>query len=506
MIEFRGEIFILKKKLDYINNYRKKNNMHPFNSGRNFIIGIVKLHNYNPIYNNILNYYIYDSYCYENDMIIDNHYMNLNIIKKYGLNVSNDIKLCNDINQINNYIDFYSNIKNKLDFYIDGIVIKINQYKIRSYLGVTSKYPKWAIAYKYNSEVVESTLNAIYYQVGRTGLITPIAKINPIKISGTIISSINLYNHVEISKLDLRVNDHVYIQKGGEIIPKIIGVNFQKRNQSIQFIHVNNCPSCNYILKRYNNLYYCNNSKNCTMQIINQIVHFISKDAMNIRDINFHTIKILYENKILKDYTDLFNIEKFKNKILNIKGFSNLFLDKLIYNINLSKNVNFKNFIFSLGINYVGIESAKKISYSYSNIHLLINAKLESLMKIPNIGEKTANSIVTFFHKKNNIEKIDKLMQFNIKIQYINNNQKRYILNGKIFVISGVFENYSRNKLNSIVIDNGGIITKNVSHKVSYIIGGKNMGPSKVLKAKKMKINIISIDFFLTMIKNDNIR
>ncbi len=499
-VEIRGEIIILKSDFNKINEYRKNKSLLPFSHGRSFIIGVIKLQHYNPLYKKILKYYAYDIYV--DNIKLNNHFNNIYILKSYNLTVSNDIEICNNINKVIKFIAKYKDIINKLNFHVDGIVIKINQYKIQQYLGNTSKYPKWAIAYKYPPNEVESIVLKIVYQVGRTGLITPIAKIKPINISDTIVKSINLHNYYEILRLDIRINDTVYIKKSGEIIPKITGVNLNKRlSNAIKFIFSINCPSCNskLIISNNNKSHYCINTI-CDSKIINKIVHFISKNAMNIDNLGIKNIELLYKNKIINNYTDLYSLKNKKNLIMAIKGFNHTIINKILYSIDKSRKPKFQNFLFALGIPSIGIETSILISKEFNNINELINYNFNKLPKIMNIGPKIVHNLHLFFSDRENKILLNKLLVENIEIQYYKSINKSKKLNNIHFIITGTFKNYSRNELIDLIHINGGIICKNMSSKLNYVIAGNNMGPSKKLMAEKMNIKIISVNELLKII------
>lgn len=507
-MEIRGEVFISKSNFKKLNDYKKNSNEPLFANARNAASGSLKLQDSSEVAKRKLDCFIYSlNSKFES---VNDHNEALKTLKNLNFNVPNSFKKCKNIEEVISYIKYWENKRENLDVETDGIVIKVNNFKQQEELGFTSKNPRWAIAYKYKSESAETTLKDITYQVGRTGAITPVAKLKPIKLSGSVIRKASLHNFNEIKRLDLRIGDTISIEKGGEIIPKITGVNIDKRsniNKSVKFI--THCPSCNSPISKIKNEanYYCRNHKYCLPQIIGKIQHFIGKDAVNIEFLGPETIKGLIDNDLIKNIADLYKLKyhdlydlkiEFKNsngerKIRSLKEKS---CQNIINSISQSKNSNYSNILFGLGIRYVGKSTAEVLSEHFNNIKKLIDAKYDEIIQINEIGDKIAESICEFFKDNDNISIVSKLEKNGLKLY----SKKKINIDSSIknikFVITGTFINYTRDELKNIIKINGGKISSSISKNTDFLILGKNFGPSKKSKADNLGIKIISENDF----------
>ena len=507
-MEIRGEVFISKSNFKKLNDYKKNSNEPLFANARNAASGSLKLQDSSEVAKRKLDCFIYSlNSKFES---VNDHNEALKTLKNLNFNVPNSFKKCKNIEEVISYIKYWENKRENLDVETDGIVIKVNNFKQQEELGFTSKNPRWAIAYKYKSESAETTLKDITYQVGRTGAITPVAKLKPIKLSGSVIRKASLHNFNEIKRLDLRIGDTISIEKGGEIIPKITGVNIDKRSnisKSVKFI--THCPSCNSPISKIKNEanYYCRNHKYCLPQIIGKVQHFIGKDAVNIEFLGPETIKGLIDNDLIKNIADLYKLKyhdlydlkiEFKNsngerKIRSLKEKS---CQNIINSISQSKNSNYSNILFGLGIRYVGKSTAEVLSEHFNNIKKLIDAKYDEIIQINEIGDKIAESICEFFKDNDNISIVSKLEKNGLKLY----SKKKINIDSSIknikFVITGTFINYTRDELKNIIKINGGKISSSISKNTDFLILGKNFGPSKKSKADNLSIKIISENDF----------
>ena len=507
-MEIRGEVFISKSNFKKLNDYKKNSNEPLFANARNAASGSLKLQDSSEVAKRKLDCFIYSlNSKFES---VNDHNEALKTLKNLNFNVPNSFKKCKNIEEVISYIKYWENKRENLDVETDGIVIKVNNFKQQEELGFTSKNPRWAIAYKYKSESAETTLKDITYQVGRTGAITPVAKLKPIKLSGSVIRKASLHNFNEIKRLDLRIGDTISIEKGGEIIPKITGVNIDKRtniSKSVKFI--THCPSCNSPISKIKNEanYYCRNHKYCLPQIIGKVQHFIGKDAVNIEFLGPETIKGLINNDLIKNIADLYKLKyhdlydlkiEFKNsngerKIRSLKEKS---CRNIINSISQSKNSNYSNILFGLGIRYVGKSTAEVLSEHFNNIKKLINAKYDEIIQINEIGDKIAKSICEFFKDNDNISIVSKLEKNGLKLY----SKKKINIDSSIknikFVITGTFINYTRDELKNIIKINGGKISSSISKNTDFLILGKNFGPSKKFKADNLGIKMISENDF----------
>ena len=508
-IEVRGEAFISKSNFKFLNKEKEKNNEQLFSNPRNTASGSLKLQDSSEVAKRKINCFIYSL----NSEIdgINTQEDGLNYLKKIGFNVPKTYEKCRNIDEVKLYIEKWEEKRNLLDVETDGIVIKINNLEYQEILGNTSKSPRWAIAYKYKAESKITRVKEILFQVGRTGAVTPVAILEPVQIGGSIVKRASLHNHNEIKRLDVRINDYVNIEKGGEIIPKITSVLKDKRGiDSKTFIFTKNCPSCGSDLIIENNqaVSYCKNDVLCKPQIHGRIEHFIGKNAMDIEHIGPETIKGLVDKEIIKNVSDLYEI-KFEDIInlefkLNEKGKVRSLKEKscnnIIDSIEISKNKPFSKLLFALGIRYVGMTTAEKLTNYFKNIDNLINANFDEIISVEEVGDKIAESILKFFSNNENIELVNNLKRSGLIFSEKTQEMDSYKLEKFSFVISGKFINFSRNEIQEKIKLNGGKLVKSLSSKTDFLIAGENMGPKKKLIAEKLNIKVISEDDFISML------
>ena len=508
-IEVRGEAFISKSNFDLLNKEKENNNEQLFSNPRNTASGSLKLQDSSEVSKRKINCFIY-SLNSDIDGIITQE-DSLNYLKSIGFNVPNTYEKCNNIDEVKKYIKKWEDKRDTLDVETDGIVIKVNNLEYQEILGNTSKSPRWAIAYKYKAESKETIIKDILFQVGRTGAVTPVAILEPVQIGGSIVKRASLHNHNEIKRLDIRINDYVNIEKGGEIIPKITSVNKNKRNnESKEFKFLKNCPSCGSTLYIEDNqaVSYCKNEIKCKPQIYGRIEHFISKNAMDIEHIGPETIKGLVDNDIISNPADLYTI-KFEDIIdlelkINDEGKIRSLKEKscnnIIESIEKSKTKSFSNLLFALGIRYVGKTTAEKLTTHFGKINNLINASFDEIISVDEVGDKIAESIIKFFSINENIDLVNNLKDSGLNFSEKTQEMESTKLNGLSFVITGKFINFSREKLQEKIKINGGKLVKSLSSKTDFLIAGENMGPKKKIMADKLNIKIISESEFLSML------
>jgi DNA ligase (NAD+) len=401
------------------------------------------------------------------------------------------------------FINYWDVHRHDLPYETDGVVIKVNSLQHQDELGYTTKSPRWAMAYKFKSEQVSTRLNSISYQVGRTGAITPVANLAPVQLAGTIVKRASLHNADQIEKLDIRIGDKVFVEKGGEIIPKIIAV-AERGSESIPTVYITNCPECQTPLERKEGEanHYCPNFYGCPPQIIGRIQHYISRKAMDIEGLGGETVALLFNNGLIKNYADLYDLKI--EQILPLERMAQKSAENLINGIEKSKEVPFERVLYALGIRYVGETVAKKLAKHYKNIDAIANASLMDLILVDEIGDKIAQSVIEFFENIENRLTIERLKAVGIQFELVEKNtQVSDKFAGKTFVVSGVFEKFSRDDLKKAIEYNGGKVGSSISTKTDYVVAGENMGPAKLEKANQLKIAIISEEDFLGMISDD---
>ncbi|MDA7558837.1 NAD-dependent DNA ligase LigA [Flavobacteriaceae bacterium] len=496
--DIRGEIVLPFEGFNKMNEVRLKNGEEPFRNPRNTASGSLKLQDSREVAKRPLQCLLYNMSGI--DLGVKTQFESLQLAKRMGFKVPNAAQLVTSINEVFEFIDYWGKHRHALAYETDGIVIKVNNLQQQEELGFTAKAPRWAIAYKFKAEQVSTRLNEISYQVGRTGAITPVANLRPVELAGTTVKRASLHNADQIEKLDVRVGDEVFVEKGGEIIPKIIAVDIVKRPKNTKKTHyISNCPECQTLLVRQDGdaKHYCPNYHGCKTQITGRIQHFISRKAMDIEGLGGETVSLLVDEGLIQNYADLYDVTL--EQLLPLERMAQKSASNLITGLEASKKVAFERVLFALGIRYVGETVAKKLAKHYKSIETLANASSEDLVNVDEIGTRIAESVVSFFDSIENMAIVERLGKFGIQMSLSEQLLAKQTdkLKGNSFVISGVFERVSRSKLKQLIEDNGGKLSSSISSKTSYLIAGNNVGPSKLAKANKLNIQMISEDFFL---------
>tara|TARA_R110000751_G_scaffold4634_11_gene22474 strand:- start:2535 stop:3821 length:1287 start_codon:yes stop_codon:yes gene_type:complete len=423
--------------------------------------------------------------------------------RDWGFKVPKAAKLCKTTEEVLEFIDHWDKHRHELPYETDGVVIKVNSIQHQEELGYTSKSPRWAMAYKFKAEQVSTVLNEITYQVGRTGAITPVANLEPVLLAGTTVKRASLHNADQIEKLDIREGDTVFVEKGGEIIPKIVGVDFTQRPISSQPTqYIDHCPECNTPLERTEGdaKHYCPNEYGCPPQITGRIQHYISRKAMDIEGLGGETVELLFKEGLIENYADLYLLTK--EQLIPLERMAEKSAENLVKGVAESVKIPFERVLFALGIRFVGETVAKKLARAYKNIDSLMVATVEELMTVDEIGQRIAESVVSFFRNGINLEIISRLRQYGVQFEVSADKLENQtdLLKGQTFVVSGVFENLSRDELKKLIEDNGGKVGSSISSKTSYLVAGDKMGPSKRTKAESLGVPIISETDFLNML------
>ena len=499
--DIRGEIVLPFEGFHKMNEERIEIGEEPYRNPRNTASGSLKLQDSAEVAKRPLECLLYN--ITGSNLAISTQFESLEKARKWGFKVPMASKLVSSIDAVLEFIDYWNVHRHDLTFETDGVVIKVNDLHQQDELGYTAKSPRWAMAYKFKAEQVSTRLNEITYQVGRTGAITPVANLEPVELAGTTVKRASLHNADQIEKLDIRVGDEVFVEKGGEIIPKIIAVDLSKRLADSQPTeYITNCPECHTELVRTEGeaQHYCPNYNGCQPQIIGRIQHFISRKAMDIEGLGGETVALLVKSHLISNYSDLYELSK--EQVLPLERMAEKSADNLILGIEASKQIPFERVLFSLGIRYVGETVAKKLAKHYKSIENLSNATIMNLVTVDEIGIRIAESVVEFFDSEENQLMIERLKQFGLQLEIsaeklANQTDK---LKGQIFVISGVFESLSRDELKKLIEDNGGKVSSSISSKTTYIIVGENMGPSKKTKAEQLNIPLMTEYDFSNMI------
>ena len=489
--EARGEIVMPIRGFNELNEIRIKEGKELFKNTRNTASGSLKLQDSSEVASRPLECLIFSI---ENKNLFNNHENFLNNAGKLGFNIFKEFVISESLDDVFKFIKYWENKRSELPFEIDGAVIKVNDYNQRNKLGFTSKFPRWAIAYKFKPEEIGTRLNSISFQVGRTGSITPVANLEPVELAGTIVKRASLHNSDFIKKLDIRVGDYVFIEKGGDIIPKITRVNQLLRpNNSTTLKFIINCPECGSKLTKLENEanHYCFNEDNCLPQVIGRIQHFISRKAMDIEGLGQETVSLLVRNGLVRNCADLYDL-KF-DQIVVLERMAEKSASNLIKGILSSKEIPFERVLYAIGIRHVGETVAKKLATNFKSIENLINSNFDDLILVDEIGDKIANSLVDFFNDACKMKIIDRLKEIGLNFKLDEITEKvSSVLSNKSFVISGVFKNYSRDALKRFIETNGGKIVSSVSSKTNFLVAGDKMGPSKKNKASELGVTIIS--------------
>ena len=498
--EVRGEVILPFAGFDKMNRELIEIGETPYSNPRNTASGSLKLQDSAAVAKRPLECLVYTlmSRNYQT------HFESLEKARDFGFKVPSEIRLAKSMSEVFTFIDHWDTHRHDLPYETDGVVIKVNSLHYQDELGYTAKSPRWAIAYKFKSEQVATILTKITYQVGRTGAITPVANLEPVQLAGTVVKRASLHNADHIEKLDVREGDTVFVEKGGEIIPKIIAVDFSKRPQNSQPTHyITHCPECQTALIRTEGeaQHYCPNFYGCPPQIIGRIQHYISRKAMDIEGLGGETVALLYTNGLIHNYADLYELTV--DQVLPLERMAKKSADNLINGIEKSKEIPFERVLFALGIRFVGETVAKKLAKHYKSIDALSVAALSDLMLVDEIGERIAQSVILFFQNAENQNIIQKLKQYGVQLEIneIINPNATNLLEGQIFVVSGVFDQFSRDELKKLIEDNGGKIGSSISAKTNFVVAGENMGPAKLEKATKLNVAIISENDFLKMVQ-----
>jgi len=502
--EIRGEVFMHLKAFERLNAERLESGEPPYANPRNFASGTIKMQDSSEVARRPLDCFLY--FLYTEKLLFKTHWESLQAVKSWGFHINEHSKLCNNIEGVFNFIKHWDKKRFDLSYDIDGIVIKVNSYAQQQELGFTAKSPRWAIAYKYKAEQAETELLSVSYQVGRTGAVTPVANLKPVQLGGTTVKRATLHNADEIEKrLKLHEGDWVYVEKGGEIIPKITGVNLDKRVAGANpIVYRTNCPACDTLLERKEGeaAFYCPNDEGCPPQIVGKMQHFIDRKAMNIDGLGDETIETLYQKGFISHISDIYNLHLRSEELKQLGRFGEKSINNMLEGIEQSKQMPFEKVLFGLGIRYVGATVAKKLAVHFKTIDNLEAATFDELITAEEIGERIALSLIDYFSDETHKAEIEKLkaqgLQFVTEEKEVKLDSET--LSGKTFIISGVFGKFSRDELKNIIEQNGGKIASSISAKLNYLVAGDNMGPAKLEKAQKLNIPIISDEELLGMI------
>lgn len=514
-LEIRGEIYFPINAFNQLNTDRENIGLMPFANPRNSASGSLKMQDPKEVAKRPLDCFLY--YIPSELNLVSTHYESLQYAERLGFRVSKNVALCKNIDEIFEFINDWDKGRLELEYEIDGIVIKVNNIADQNKLGYTAKNPRWAIAYKFKAEQAETIIESISYQVGRTGAITPVANLSPVLLAGTTVRRASLHNADIIAKLGIREGDHVFVEKGGEIIPKIVGVNLEKRKTNSTPVHfIENCPECDtsLIRKEGEAAHYCPNEDHCPPQLKGKLEHFISRKAMNIDSLGEGKIEMLYDNGLLNNVADLYELTY--DQLLGLEkiipsedgkkekkiSFREKTAENIIRGIEESKKIRFPKVLFALGIRYVGETVAKKLARYFNNIDAIIGASYDELIEVEEIGEKIAESVINYFGKQEHIKIINQLINKGLNLENQENHlSESVLLSEKSFVVSGVFDNYSRDELKRLIEFHGGKNIGSISSKTDFVLAGDKMGPAKRKKAEKLGIPIISEQDFEKMIE-----
>ena len=499
--DVRGEIILPFAGFEKMNQELIGIGETPYSNPRNTASGSLKLQDSKEVAKRPLDCLLY--FLIGNQLPFNSQFESLESARAWGFKAPKEAKLASNLEEVFEFIAYWDTHRHNLPYETDGVVVKVNSFQHQEELGYTAKSPRWAIAYKFKSEQVATRLNSISYQVGRTGAITPVANLEPVQLAGTIVKRASLHNADQIEKLDIRVGDTVFVEKGGEIIPKIIAVDLAQRplfTEPTQYI--THCPECQAELVRIEGEanHYCPNFYGCPPQIIGRIQHFISRKAMDIEGLGGETVALLFNNGLVHNYADLYELKV--EQILPLERMAQKSAENLVNGVALSKTIPFERVLFALGIRYVGETVAKKLAKHYKNIDALRQASLMDLILVDEIGERIAQSVIDFFDNQENQIIIERLKNYGIQLEIVEkiNPNATDKLQGKTFVVSGVFSLYSRDELKQAIEDNGGKVGSSISAKTDYVVAGDNMGPAKLDKANKLNIPIISEEDFQELV------
>lgn len=500
--EVRGEVFLPKQAFEQLNKEQEDIGEERYANARNTASGTLKMQDSSIVAKRKLDCNTY--YLLGEKIGFETHEQGIKNLEKWRFNVSPTYEKCKTIKDVLKYIHKWETKRNELPLETDGVVIKVNNLQQQQDLGFTAKSPRWAIAYKYKAQSISTKLNGITYQVGRTGAITPVAELESVFLAGTTVKRASLHNANEIARLDLRIGDHVFVEKGGEIIPKVTGVDLTKRSpKSKAVVYADQCPECGTKLIRIETEanHYCPNINGCPTQIKGRIEHFLQRKAMDIDSLGEQTIRQLFDLELVKSPADLYYLKK--ADFLRLDKVKDKSAENMMAGIEQSKSASFESVLFAIGIRYVGKTVAEKLARHFKNIEAIANASYDQLLEAPEVGEKIAQSVVEFFKNKANRKEIERLEKAGLQFQVVETEvvKESDNLNDKSFVISGVFEGYERDDLKDVIIKNGGKVLSSISGKLDYLLAGDNMGPAKREKAEKLGVRIISEQEFEKLLK-----
>jgi len=499
--EIRGEIILPLAGFQKMNLQRVEDGLEPYSNPRNTASGSLKLQDSAVVAQRPLDCLLYQVV---GDLPFETHSATLKQAKELGFKIPKEFKVCDTIASVFDFIKHWDTARHELDYETDGVVVKVDSLHYQDELGYTAKAPRWAIAYKFKAEQTESKLLSIDYQVGRTGAVTPVANLQPVQLAGTVVKRASLHNADQIEKLDIRINDVVFVEKGGEIIPKIVGVDVSKRRQDSKPVaYITHCPDCNSPLTREEGdaKHYCPNIYGCPTQIKGRIAHYISRKAMDVEGLGGETINVLFEAGLLNNYADLYELRA--GQIVPLERMAEKSAKNIVSGVRASKTKPFEKVLYALGIRFVGETVSKKLARHFKTIDNLMAASFEMLTAVDEIGDRIAQSILDFSNDLYAIQLVDRLKSYGVQlaVNEEDTSPQSDLLKGKKIVVSGVFSKFSRNELKKSIEDNGGKVSSSISSKTDYLIAGEKMGPAKRTKATELKVVIISEDDYIALIE-----
>ena len=499
--EIRGEIFLPHQGFEKLNQARAESGEAPFANPRNAASGSLKMQNSAQVAKRPLDCFLY--YLLGNNLSVPFHYNNLEKARSWGFKIPPHMKLCKTLDDVFAFIHHWDTARKKLRYDIDGIVLKVNDLNQQRRLGFTAKSPRWAISYKFKAEQGYTRLTSVDFQVGRTGAVTPVANLEPVFLAGTTVKRASLHNSDIIRSLDLHLNDMVYVEKGGEIIPKIVGVDASVRSSDAEIVtFTETCPECNTPLVKVDGeaAHYCPNTETCASQVTGRIEHFIARRAMNIDGLGSETIDLLYKRDLVHSVADLYNLHPMQ--LTSLERLGEISANNIIAGIEASKAVSFDRVLFAIGIRFVGPTVAKKLATAFGSIDELSKATQEQLIEVDEIGDGIAQSVLAFFEKQANLELVAQLKRAGLQMEIIKDDSEPQSdkLVGQSFVVSGTFSQFSRDELKELIEKNGGKNLSGVSAKTNYLVAGEKTGPAKMTKAEKLGVQILSEEEFIQLI------